>query len=168
MSIGEKFVEFKCDDETVKLGKLTVYDRAKVLKDLKAKRRLQLKQIFTDVSADKGEMIASLLDFDQRDLSDFDLFDHVKTVDGKRQSFEISLAKHYKPEEVTRIMEVHGTWLFEQFDLLMVDIWGFTLKEPEAAPVVDDDPSTENQVPSITDPMLPEQEMYSIPTPANP
>jgi hypothetical protein len=156
MSVGKPFIERPLEDGSVlKFRKLTPYDRAEVIERDRSRRRKKLLANLKDAGADKGEIVASLNEFekdeDERQKKNLGLFiDIFNTPAGKADVIDLALSvlTMKRPGEQTWEYLGESAKLREHVDslgstdalVLAAEIASLKLGEPEE---VDDDPADE-------------------------
>ncbi len=92
MALGEPFVERIGEQEAQYLyRKLTVYDRAEVIRRDRLRQRAALLQDLKDAGADKREMIETLRDFDREKSVSGDFLTLFDSLEGKADIFDLSV-----------------------------------------------------------------------------
>jgi hypothetical protein len=110
-TIGEITVKRTIGGESVSFLKLTPYDRAAILRDLKKRDRDNMLADLKAVGADKGEMLAELRDMDARVYGEPEFIGLVNTADGQVAVLDIAMRDidPAKRETLRRNMVMSGS-----------------------------------------------------------
>jgi hypothetical protein len=92
-TVGHKTVDVEIDGEKLSFPKLTPYDRADILRELKRARRLELIETLKLTGADKTEMFGELSRFDSEGYGEHHFRDYVVTLEGRADVFRRSWKK---------------------------------------------------------------------------
>lgn len=92
-TVGLKFVPLDIDGEHWEFPKLTPYDRAGLMRELKKARRTELLETLKLTGADKAELFGELQRFDADGYREGHFLDYILTAEGRAEVIRRSLAK---------------------------------------------------------------------------
>jgi hypothetical protein len=98
-TIGQKTIDVEIFGEKLSFPKLTPYDRADILRDLKKSRRAELIETLKLTGADKTEMFGELTRFDAEGYGEHHFRDYVVTLEGRADVIRRSWKKIGRNDE---------------------------------------------------------------------
>jgi len=122
-------VEQQIGSETVKFGKLSPLDRAKLLRQYKMAQREDLKSSLTDSGLPAEQAYIEYRTFDSQIWGAVKWVQYVNESDGAAEVLRASLLKHYEPAHVDKILDKFV--LSETDELrLLCDVSRLAFREP--------------------------------------